>query len=197
MKSDFLEFIGNARQRRSEKFRNQLYIFLVCLVLSVFIWALVRLSKDYYYSIEYSLNYTQVPGNIRLTATSDSILNLKIKVQGFEFFSEQFLIKQYREFDVSLRNVRLRYKGDHIWGYLLTNRIGKEIISQSNFPSDVYFVSPDTLFFEFEKQTIKQVSAGSGGDYNIIRSDGKDTVTHRADSTVKHNDQNKSNLRKH
>ena len=197
MKSDFLEFIGNARQRRSEKFRNQLYIFLVCLVLSVFIWALVRLSKDYYYSIEYSLNYTQIPGNIRLTATSDSILNLKIKVQGFEFFSEQFLIKQYREFDVSLRNVRLRYKGDHIWGYLLTNRIGKEIISQSNFPSDVYFVSPDTLFFEFEKQTIKQVSAGSGGDNSIIRSDGKDTVMPRADSSAKHNDLNKSNLRKH
>ncbi len=197
MKSDFLEFIGNARQRRSEKFRNQLYIFLVCLVLSVFIWALVRLSKDYYYSIEYSLNYTQVPGNIRLTKTTDSTLNLKIKVQGFEFFSEQFLIKQYREFDVSLRNVRLRYKGDHIWGYLLTNRIGKEIISQSNFPSDVYFVSPDTLFFEFEKQTIKQVSAGSTGDLSIIRSDEKDTVKHRTDSATKHNDQNKSNLRKH
>ena len=69
MKSDFLEFIGNARQRRSEKFRNQLYIFLVCLVLSVFIWALVRLSKDYYYSIEYSLNYTQIPGNLKLTGT--------------------------------------------------------------------------------------------------------------------------------
>ncbi|MEI7663569.1 MAG: hypothetical protein WCK34_15275, partial [Bacteroidota bacterium] len=181
MKSDFLEFIGNARQRRSEKFRNQLYIFLVCLVLSVFIWALVRLSQDYYYSLEYSLNYTQVPANLRLTGTSDSTLNLKIRVQGFEFFSEQFLIRQDREFDVSLRNVRLRYNGDHVWGYLLANRIGKEIISQSSFPSDVYFVSPDTLFFEFEKQVIKRVPARQTPELIRIEGHASDSIRHRPD----------------
>ena len=115
MKSDFLEFIGNARQRRSEKFRNKLYIFLICLVLSIFIWALVRLSKDYYYSIEYHLNYTQVPANLRMVARSYSTINLRIKIQGFEFFSEQFIIKQYREYEVSLHNVRLRYLGEHTW----------------------------------------------------------------------------------
>ena len=71
MKSDFLEFIGNARQRRSEKLRNQLPVFIVCLVLSVLIWALVRLSKDYYYSVEYRLNWTQVPGNLKLAGYSD------------------------------------------------------------------------------------------------------------------------------
>jgi hypothetical protein len=158
MKSDFFEFIGNARQRRSEKFRNQLYIFLICLVLSIFIWTLVRLSKDYYYSIEYHLIYSQVPSHLKLAGTTDSTLNLRIKIQGFEFFSEQFILKQYREYDVSLRNVRLRYQGEHISGYLLTNRIGKEIISQTNFPNEVYFVSPDTLFFEFERKAAKKDS---------------------------------------
>ena len=196
MKSDFIEFIGNARQRRSEKFRNQLYIFLVCLVLSVFIWALVRLSGEYYYSLEYSLKYTQVPGNLKLTKTHDSTLNLKIKVQGFEFFSEQFLVRQDREFEVSLRNVRLRYNGDHVWGYMLANRIGKEIISQSNFPSDLYFVSPDTLFFEFEKESIKKVSAKATPAYVKNMSVGKDSIIHRTDS-MRHFDPAKQNSRKH
>ncbi len=196
MKSDFLEFIGNARQRRSEKFRNQLYIFIVCLVLSVFIWALVRLSKDYYYSIEYSLVYSQVPGNLRLTSSSDSTLNLKIKVQGFEFFSEQFLLKQSREYDVSLRNVRLRYNGDHVWGYLLTNRLGKEIISQANFPSDVYFVSPDTLFFEFEKDNIKKVPARTVPAYIKSPTDRRDSLLHRSDSLLRPNALN-NHIRKH
>jgi hypothetical protein len=156
MKSDLFEFIGNARQHRSEKFRNQFYIFLVCMVLSIFIWALVRLSKDYYYSIEYHLIYSQVPSHLRMTSASDSAINLRIKIQGFEFFSEQFILKQYREYEVSLRNVRLRYQGEHIRGYMLTNRIGKEIISQTNFPNEVYFVSPDTLFFDFEKKSPKR-----------------------------------------
>jgi len=197
MKSDFFEFIGNARQRRSEKFRNQLTTFLVCLVLSVFIWALVRLSKDYYYSIEYDLLYTQIPGNLKLTGTSDSTLNLKIKVQGFEFFSEQFLFHQNREFEVSLRNVRVRYNGDQVWGYLLTNRIGKEIISQSNFPSDVYFVSPDTLFFYFEKETVSRLPSRPVTDFMKNRPGRKDTLLHRPDSLAKHAKAENPNPGKH
>ena len=197
MKSDFLEFIGNARQRRSEKFRNQLYIFLICLVLSIFIWALVRLSKEYYYSIEYHLVYTQVPSNLRILHLSDSTINLRIKIQGFEFFSEQFIIKQYREVEVSLHNVRLLYSGEHTRGYLLTNRIGKEVISQNNFPSEVYFVSPDTLFFEFEKQTVKKSSQRNDTDAIQLEINGKDTIIHRSDSiATKFNSRKSTNNKK-
>ncbi len=181
MKSDFIEFIGSARQRRSEKFRNQLYIFLVCLVLAIFIWALVRLSKDYYHSIEYHLVYTQVPSNLRMVACSDSTVNLRIKIQGFEFFSEQFIIKQYREYEVSLRKVRLRYLGEHTLGYMLTSRIGKEIILQTNFPSEVYFVSPDTLFFEFEKQGSRKPTQKVETDAIRMEVLGKDTISHKKD----------------
>lgn len=195
MKSDFLEFIGNARQRRSEKFRNQLSIFIVCLVLSVLIWALIRLSKDYYYSIEYKLNYIQVPGNFKLEGYSDSTLHLRIKLQGYEFFSEQFLLKQDRQYDVSLRNVRLRYSGDHITGYMLTNRIGKEIIAQTNFPSDVYFISPDTLFFEFRKPVIKKIPAKPSPSFIRMQVGGRDTMLHLTDTLMKQVDP-KSTLKK-
>jgi hypothetical protein len=196
MKSDFLEFIGSARQRKSEKFRHQLYIFLICLVLAIFIWALVRLSKDYYYSIEYHLLYTQVPANLKIVASSDSTIYLKIKIQGFEFFSEQFILKQYREYEVSLRNVRLRYLGEHTMGYILTGRIGKEIISQTNFPSDVYFVSPDTLFFEFAKQTPRRALQSAAQDAIQKGTAGKDSIFHRTDSLGKRFNMNKPEFKK-
>lgn len=152
MKSDFIEFIGNARQRRGDRFRSQLTIFLVCLALSIFIWALVRLSKDYYHNVEYHLVYSHVPQHLRLTGCSDSLVNIRIRIQGTEFFSEQFIFRQYREHEVSLQNLRLRYDGDHATGYIPTSRIGREIVSQSNFPGDTYVVTPDTLFFEFERK---------------------------------------------
>jgi hypothetical protein len=122
---------------------------------------------------------------------SDSTINLRIKIQGFEFFSEQFIIKQYREVEVSLRNVRLRYLGDHTVGYILTNRIGKEVISQNNFPSDVYFVSPDTLFFEFEKQTSKKTPVRIDTDAIRLEVNGKDTIIQSSDSIAKKNNTNK------
>jgi len=197
MKSDFLEFIGNARQRRSEKFRVQLSVFLVCLALSVLLWSLVRLSKDYYYSVDYHLIYTNLPGNLRITSFSDSTLTLKIKLQGFEFFSEQLLVKQYRQFDVNLKNVRIHTSGDQTTGYLLTNRIGREIISQTNFPNDVFFVSPDTLFFEFEKQTIKRLPSRPAPGYIRIQVAGKDTLLHASDTGGRHKNQNKPSVQKH
>jgi len=183
---DFIEFIGNARKRRSEKFRNQLYIFVVCLVLSFFIWALVRLSKDYYYSVQYRLIYSEVPSNLKLTSASDTTLSLKIKVQGFDLFSEKFIAPQDREFDVSLRNVRIRYSEDHIWGYMLTNRIGREIVSQSNCPSDVFFVAPDTLFFDFEKQSIRRVPPRQVTDFIKSPRGIQDSLRRRPDTLVHH-----------
>ena len=185
MKSDFLEFIGNARQHRNEKFRVQLSIFLICLVLSVFFWALVRLSKDYFYAVEYRLSYSNLPGNLRMVSCSDTTLTLKIKLQGFEFFSEQFLVRQDREYEVNMKNVRIRHLGDRLTGYMLTNRIGREIISQTNFPNDVFFVSPDTLFFEFDAERINRMPSKTGPGLIKIHLEGRDTIIRIMDSSAK------------
>jgi hypothetical protein len=197
VKSDFIEFIGNARRKRSEKFRNQLYIFLVCLVLSVFFWVLVRLSKDYYYTVHYNLIYSEIPANLRMVAVSDTTLSLKIKVQGFDLFSEKFLLSHNKEFEVSLHNVRLHYSGDQVRGYLLANRIGREIVSQYNFPSDVFFVSPDTLFFEFEKQYIKRVQPRQVTDILKSQAERKDSLRLRSDTLSRRTDHNNPVTRKH
>lgn len=158
MKSDFFEFIGNAGKRRSEKFRVQLWIFLVCLALSIFFWGLVRLSKEYYYSVDYRLNFINTPSYLRLVACSDTTITLKMKIQGFDFFSEHFLLQKDHEVDVSLRNARVQVRGDYATGYLLTSRIGREIVTQSSYPSDVYYVTPDTLFFEFDRLALRKMA---------------------------------------
>lgn len=155
MKPKFFEFFGNALQRKNEKFRYQLSIFIVCLVISVFLWAIVRLSKDYYYTFNYHLTYTQIPGNFSLVNCSDSTLNLQVKAQGFDFFSEKFLFRKTRHFDVSLRNIKIRYYDSHYYGIMLTESIMKDIASETNFFSDVYSIHPDTLFFEFNKRLPK------------------------------------------
>ena len=159
MKPDFIDFIENARKPKGEKFRRQLYIFLVCLAISIFIWVLVRLSKDYVYTVNYHLTYTHLPENLKLTGVSDSIVKLNIKVQGFDFFSEQYFRSRKRYFDVSLHDARLKYIDNHSTGYLLSSYISGEIAAQNNFPLEIYSISPDTLFFTFEKRNIKRLSA--------------------------------------
>ncbi|MEI7980749.1 MAG: hypothetical protein WCI71_03790 [Bacteroidota bacterium] len=159
---------------------------MVCLILSVFIWSLVRLSKDYYYSLEYSLAYTNVPANFSLSGFSDSTLTVKIKVQGFDFITERFLVPHERQFEVSLRNVRIRgADSEHPWGYLLTNRIGKDIVALSSFTSDMFFVTPDTLFFVFEKHEITRISKRPVQDLLDLPKREKDVLLHHPDSLKK------------
>ena len=152
MKPEFIEFIGLARKRRSDKFRNQLYIFIVCLVISCFIWALVRLSREYYYTFDYHLTYTHIPANYQLVSASDSILTIKIKLQGFDFFSGQFIFPAIRSYGVSLQNIKVKTHDTRIVGMMLTHPIGKEIAAETNFQSEVFSLNPDTLFFEFERR---------------------------------------------
>jgi len=102
--------------------------------------------------MDYHLIYTQVPANYEIASVSDSLLTIKIKLQGFDFFSEQFLFPEKRFHDVSLRNIKVKYRDSRIVGILLTHSIGKEIAAETNFPSEVFFVNPDTLFFEFSRR---------------------------------------------
>jgi hypothetical protein len=158
MEPEFIEFIRNARKRKVEKFRHQLSIFLVCLVISIFLWILVHLSKEYFYTTEYRLNYTQLPWNMKMVGCSDSTLNLTIRLQGYEFFSEQFFRRKRRECDVSLRAMKTKSGEDMVYGYLLTRGIARNIAEQTSYPMEIFSTSPDTIYFTFEKKSVKRMA---------------------------------------
>jgi len=155
LKPEFIEFIENARKPKGQRFRNQLYVFLVCLGISIFIWSLVRLSKDYIYTVTYHVRFINIPSNLLLISKSDTIVKLNIKVQGFDFFSDQYFKRKNQLFDVSLQHVKLIKRDNYLTGYLLTSHIGKDIATQSNYPLEIYSFSPDTLYFTFEKRNLK------------------------------------------
>jgi hypothetical protein len=159
LKPEFIEFIENARKPKGQRFRNQLYVFLVCLVISVFIWSLVRLSKDYIYTVNYHIKYINIPQNLRLIDKSDTIVKLNIKVQGFDFFSDQYFQRKNQLFDVSLKNVKIIGHDTYLTGYLLTSHIGRDIANQSSYLLEIYSFSPDTLFFKFERKNLKTMSS--------------------------------------
>ena len=157
LEPEFIDFIRNARKKRVEKFRNQLSVFLVCLIISIFLWILVHLSKEYFYTTEYRLNYKHVPWNMKMVSCSDSILTLTIRLQGYEFFSEQFFRRRKRECDVSLRSLKMKINEEKVNGYLLTRGIAKTIAEQTSYPLEIFSTAPDTIFFNFEKKPVKRM----------------------------------------
>jgi len=82
---------------------------------------------------------------------SDSILTVSIRIQGFDYFTEEFIHPKNPKYFVNLRKIKLYSDNGQIEGYLPTIGIGREIKDQMNFQSEVYMVYPDTLYFDLEK----------------------------------------------
>lgn len=141
-----------ARERKKLKFSYKLYIFLVCLAISIFLWVLVRLSREYYYTVDYRLTYTGVPSMLRLTSVSDTVIQLKLRAQGYDLFMERVFTGKEHSYAVDLQQVRLRHTESGYAGYLLTPSLGYEIVSQTGYPHSFVSTSPDTIHFEFERK---------------------------------------------
>ncbi len=156
MNTGFTEAIRSAFRRGGARFRNQLSVFIVCMAVSVFLWILVKLSREYYYSVEYHLKYTHVPSGYRLVAAADSILYLKIRIQGYDYFTERLFMGKESTYEISLRSLHLRPSENGARGYLLTNSIGYDIASQSGYTHSYVTTSPDTLFFDLERRSAKK-----------------------------------------
>jgi len=124
------------------------------------------------------VRYVNIPSNLRLINKSDSIVNLNIKVQGFDFFSDQYFLRKNQLFDVSLKHVKLIKRDDFLTGYLLTSHIGKDIATQSNYPLEIYSFSPDTLYFTFEKKSPKTITP-------LKRRSTPETITNQAKDTLR------------
>ena len=149
--------------------------------MSVFIWLLVHLSKEYFYTTEYHLNYTQVPWGMKMLGCSDSTLILTIRLQGFEFFSEQFFRRKKRECDVSLHGMKMKIGEDQVNGYLLTRGIAKSIAEQTTYPLEIYSTSPDTIFFTFDKKSLKRMTSIKSTSLSITHN-GIDSGSNHPDS---------------
>ena len=138
-----------ARERKKLKFSYKLYVFLVCLAISIFLWALVRLSKEYYYTIDYRLTYTGTPSMLRLTSVSDTVIRLKLKAQGYDLFMERVFIGKENTYEVDLHQVKLKPSAGGYSGFLLTPSLGYDIVSQTGYPHSFVSTTPDTIHFEF------------------------------------------------
>lgn len=152
MKNELRGLFRNARETRKLTLSLRLYVFLVCLAISVFLWILVRLSKEHLYTVEYRLNFSGYPSSLRMTGASDSVLILKLKAQGYDLFMERVLTGGDKTYDVSLQQLKLKHSDDRYTGFLLTPSLGYEIISQTGYPHSYLSTSPDTLFFEFQRK---------------------------------------------
>jgi hypothetical protein len=142
--------------RKEHRSHHKLVVFLVCLAISVLMWLFIELMKDYTDEIRYNITFNNVPKDLILTNSGDSVIRIGMNAQGFELLAAKYARKR-RTLNIDLSTLKIRPAADGFTAFLPSATILEQLGSQIRFEKELTFIKPDTLFFRFSEVVRKQV----------------------------------------
>lgn len=138
----FRDFVNNRRATS----------FAFCVLLSVMLWMLIKLSDEYRSTVQVSIEMTEVSEDQVLLESSADQLQVEIQSLGFRLLRYHWGNKKTLE--IRLNNL---VKEDSNRYYWLPNRHLEVLNQQFNYGEQITSVRPDTLFFVIEKKIRKKL----------------------------------------
>lgn len=144
--------------REKVKFKKQLLIYLFFLFISIVLWYLIALSKEYDTVIAYPVHYENFPKGKVLVSDLPEKLDLKIKGFGFGILKHK-LTSYIKPVNIPINIFRLNViqTTGKVRYYLLTRSAREWIDSQLSSDIQLLEIKPDTLFMEFTDIVDKKV----------------------------------------
>lgn len=138
-----------AQSRISKTKRRKIAIFLRCLGISFVAWLLFAVSTEQTYRINAGVSYVNIPENRAFHPLQSDSVHIRMQMSGWKMFLKR-LRPDTPHIQVDLSGLKTR-------NYIVfTNQLG---YINRQFPVDnqVIAVIPDTLYFDFSKQTQRKV----------------------------------------
>lgn len=149
---------SNIADREKVKVNKKLLIYLFFLFISIALWYLNALSKDYTTVIYYKVRYENFPKGKALVSDMPEQLGLKVKGLGFSVLKHK-VIAYTKTINLPIDNFRLDIsRKNNQYSYFLLMRYTREWIS-GQLTSDIQLIDvlPDTLVFKFTDVVEKKV----------------------------------------
>lgn len=144
-------------------------MFSVFLLISVFIWLLNALSKNYTSEIEYPLEYTDFPEDRVFVGELPDHLDLTINAHGYALLRYKMFKKPVPiSFNVSAFNLN-RPGLDSSRAYILTKYIKPQVTSQLPSELQLLEIKPDTLQFRLARKVSKMVEIRPDVEFELER----------------------------
>lgn len=138
------------KQRRISKMqRRKIAIFIRCLIISFLAWLLIAVSNKYTFTVKAGIEYVNIPEKKAFHPLQSDTVSVRIKMSGWNVLLSR-LNPDTANIQVDLSTLSTR-------NYIVfSNQIG---FINRQFPLDkqAVSVSPDTLYFDFSKQTQRKV----------------------------------------
>lgn len=149
MKSTLTGLISRARNPRDKDFRNHLYIFLICVGISLFIWFLIKMSDEYVADINIPIDFQNIPKDMQLN-DADGHITARLRAKGGDLFSVK-VFSSSKAIRVNLKAADLKKSRYFDKYYILTSQLRNQVSNRFNFDHNILLLYPDTLFLDFEE----------------------------------------------
>ena len=152
MKPEQEQAAGRTDEAGKVRSRNRLFVFIVCLFISAFIWFLIVLSKETNTIIEYPVVFENNPRNLVLIDQSDSVLSLNVSSGSVELITLKYLSSR-NPVKIDLKDIKLSREDDVITAQISTQDIARKLINRMSVPEDHVTVTPEFIILQFEAIT--------------------------------------------
>ncbi len=151
------------------EWKRKMLVFSIFLMISIIIWTLNALSKNYTTEIKYPITYSRFPERKILISDIPDHLRLKVNAHGYELLSYKISTRPVPiNFPVTSFAMN-RLSGDTTRSFLLTRYAREQVARQLPADWDLLEIYPDTLFFQFARQTEKMVPVRPVINFELAR----------------------------
>ena len=146
---------GLIRKSGKSTLDSRRLIFLICLVIAVMFWFLIKLSDVYVVDYSFKVNYKSIPDSMKMTKAIDSTLDLSLTARGFTILKLN-LFDNMNRLDINLINYKIERKTGNEYS-ITTNEIREKLANLINVDEQDIAFSATQLNFMLEKMESKVV----------------------------------------
>lgn len=174
----------SVRNLKDSEARNNLYVFLICLLISLFIWLSIKLSKEYHATVEHEVNYVNIPDDKVLVNNPPGEIKLKVLGHGMELLKVKYGgPSDVLQLDVS--EAEIKVAGENFKAELPTVWFISQVARQTNYYDNLIDIKPDTLELLFETLKYKKVPVEHRFDFKLEKQVWlQDSISYSPDSVV-------------
>jgi len=157
LENGFLQNWPRVPEGKKLQFRKRILLFSVFLLISVFIWLLNAMSKDYNSVIKYPLVYTDFPEDKVFVGDMPEHLDLLVSAHGYALLRYKIFKKPVPiSFKVSAFNLST-LEQDNFKAHILTRNLRGQITNQLDAELQLIEIEPDTLHFQFARSVSRMI----------------------------------------
>lgn len=168
MDSGFLNRFSKLFLQEKLAFRKKALIFGFFLALSIILWFMIALNKDYTTDINYPIRFKNFPENKTLIGELPLNLRLRVSAHGYMLLSNRISSRYIPiMFNVSSFTLTRLPGQDSSFFYLETRFIQDYVAKQLNDEFKIISIKPDTLIFPFARVVSKKVPVFANINYSL------------------------------